>query len=211
MVAQGRPKHVAGGPGPVRAFVGRDIAGVVLTDILIDRGRFSGGIVVVTDRNDKIRVPALDEVGDGLFIRARQSVIADDGEVHSPGGRQPVFQCLQRESRNGASLSPASPVRLPGSRRSGRSLELGNHLDVPLEKSSRGHRRFDSLNPGADSVFHLPFFARGRCSGSQPATAPGVLRLHQLNRHLHCDGTQAGLNFQAARMGRCQGVGEIRL
>ena len=133
------------------------------------------------------------------------------GEVHSPGGRQPVFQCLQRESRNGASLSPASPVRLPGSRRSGRSLELGNHLDVPLEKSSRGHRRFDSLNPGADSVFHLPFFARGRCSGSQPATAPGVLRLHQLNRHLHCDGTQAGLNFQAARMGRCQGVGEIRL
>src|SRR5437879_12904629 len=69
MVTQDRPKHIGGGARSVCPFVRRDVAGVVLTDILIDGGGAAESVVVVTDRHDKVRSPALAEVVYARIIR----------------------------------------------------------------------------------------------------------------------------------------------
>ncbi len=54
----------------------------ILPDIGVNRVRCAGGIVVIADGNDEIRLPAMDKGGHVRFGRIIHAEIADDGKTY---------------------------------------------------------------------------------------------------------------------------------
>ena len=66
------------------AIVRRNILVIKLADVRIDRGRLAAG-VVIADRDHKIRLPALDQIGDILLGLPVGPIVADD-QRSAPAG-----------------------------------------------------------------------------------------------------------------------------
>src|SRR5206468_2916581 len=79
VVAERRVETVDGRAGAVLAFVVADVVVVILADVGVDRRGLAGLVVVVADGDDRVRGPALHEVGNVALRDAGRSVITDHG------------------------------------------------------------------------------------------------------------------------------------
>ena len=85
VVAGDREEAVDLTASTVTAEVGKDVTVEILSDVGVDSLCAPVGVVVIAQGEDECGVPRLDERGDGFFVRAGESIIADDGE--DEGGR----------------------------------------------------------------------------------------------------------------------------
>ena len=117
MVAKGREEAVFGCSRTVRAGIRENEIMVILADMGIDRISCAGWVIVIADRDEDVRIPAMDHGGHIRFALAAFPEIADHGEAHGWVGGWGRFGNCRERCRRGRG---GGQHRCSGFNRSGR-------------------------------------------------------------------------------------------
>jgi hypothetical protein len=87
MVTKGREELIRGSTRAIRAGVREDEVVIILADIIIDIGGKAVLVVIITDGDDEVRVPAMDHGSDLALLRIdRRSIIPYHRKPHRSRG-----------------------------------------------------------------------------------------------------------------------------